>query len=1472
MLLFIILVLLLSIPAVQTSLGKQLTQMVNDDFGTNINIEKVGLQFNGDVELKNIYVEDYKKDTLFHIQELNASIVSFKKLYDGKLTFGDVDIYGLIFNLKTYEGERDTNLDVFVARFDEENPQPSSGSFLLSSSDVTIYDSNFKLIDENLETDLILNFTDLNVNATDFLILGPNVSMRINKLALHDHRGLDVTNLTTNFSYTKQQMLFEFLQVKTNKSTLKGQLQFDYDRKDFAEFTDKVKVSATFDDSEVALDELNAFYDEFGTQKATFSTVFYGTLNDLHASQLDLKTSRQSIIDGHINFKNLFNKTDDSFIMDAKFNRLVSTYRDLKSILPNVLGNTLPSSLEQLGRFTIVGDSKVTPTTVDADLEIRTDLGLAISNLSLNRIDDIDNAEYTGNIILDEFDLGRFINDTKLGLTSLNLDVNGKGFTMSNLDTQVDGTIYGLNYNNYYYSDVRVTGNVQDRIFNGLLETHESNVDLKFNGLVDFSGAENHYDFTADVKHLDLGVLNFVERDSISHFKGLVRMDMKGTNLDDAYGRISFKNTVYKNQDDSYLFKDFLITSSFKEDIRYIEINSPDIIQGSLHGRFVFNDLVKLLENSLGNIYTNYQPHDIADNQHIDFNFKIYNKIAAVFYKDLKLGANTFIRGRIESDAKQFKLTFKSPQISLEDFFADKIELRLSNSNPLFNTYVEIDSIGSKYYDVSKFSLINVTLKDTLFIKTQFKGGASNTDDYDLNLFYTINEDNKSVVGFKKSEVNFKNNQWFINEGQDGLNKIIFDRLLREIDVKNIKMSHESEEMELSGVVRDSTYKNINLDFKDVDLVKVTPVIDSLSLAGNVNGKLNIIQQNGSIIPESEMTIDNFKVNDFNLGSFKTNIIGNESLTNYNVDVSLKEDANESLAVTGNLDVSGDNSTIDLDVRFNKFILDPLNPFGEDVITNIRGEVAGNAKVTGRLQRPQIDGLLTIDGAGLSIPYLNVDYQFDDGTTVTLREQSFVFNDAEMTDSEYFSRAIMNGSIDHVNFSTWDLNLDINSERILVLNTEDKEDALYYGTAFVSGYVGVKGPTDALVISAEVTSEEGTVFKIPLNDSESFGEGSYIHFLSPEEKKARKEGVSITSNDIQGLEMDFDLSINENAEIEIVMDKESGSTIKGRGNGGLLAQINTNGKFNMYGDFLVTEGTYNFIYGGVIQKDFEVVEGGTLVWEGDPLQAEINITAVHKGINANPSVLLDNPINQSIPVEVKIHLTERLEQPDLDFNLSFPSVNTTLNSELQYRLNDRDSRNFQAISLLTTGSFKSQLSFDSQDALGLVSDRVEAMINEIISNNNDELDIGLDLQLGENNPDYVTDSRVGVTLSTKLSDRILINGKVGVPIGGVNETVVAGNFEVEVILNEDRTLSLKFFNRENNIQYFGEQIGYTQGVGLSYNVEFDNLNELFKKLFGKKAKKTTTPPQQKDSITTETGLPEYHSFKKKKTKNKGEQR
>ena len=1462
MVLFLLLLLVLSIPSVQTRLGTYATTKVNKTYGTDIRIEKAGLRFNGDVALKNILIKDHHQQTLISVAELNTSIISFANIADNKLTFGAIDLFDFFFNIKKYKGEEDTNLDIFVDKFDRDNQRTKASEFLLSSTTIRTHSSNFLYVDENLNTPVILDLHELNLEASDFLIFGKNITTSITGLSFEDSRGATLKNLQTEFSYSLTQMKFDQLKIQSAHSLISGQLHFNYDRADFKNFSDKVKVSGFFNNSSLDLEELNVFYNEFGSyQKATLNTTFSGTLNNLSFDRLNLQTSRNTAVSGKLKFKNVFNPTINSFEMDADFKNISSTYTDLKALLPRVLGNSIPSSFEALGRFDMQGAARVSKATIATVLDIETELGTLFVDLNLDQIETIDNALYVGQIQFTDFDMGRFINEPKIGLITSNLSVEGRGFNKETINSNIKGKFDSVTFQNYIYSDLEVSGVVKNKVFNGQLKIADPNLKLNFEGLVDFSDNENIYDFSAAIGHANLNALNFVERDNISMLKGQVTMDMKGTTIDNMYGAIKFKNALYQNQNDRYDFKDFEITSAFeKNNERTLRVNSPEIVQGNLKGKFSINELPNLLRNSLGDIYTKYTPYQVNEGQYFNFNFKIYNKIIEIFSPELKLGSNTYIKGRVESDPKNFNLTFKSPNIRLEPFFANKIEVQLVNDNPLFNSYIEVDSLATPYYNASKFSLINVTLNDTLYVKSEFKGGKNATDEFDLNLYYTIDADNKSVVGIKKSNARFKNTPWLINAAQNKQNKIVFDRSFKAILFDHLKLTYDNEEILLNAALQGTQNKNISLDFRNVDLAKVTPTIKNLSLGGNLNGTLNIRQVESVYLPKSSLTIDDFAVNDFNLGDFKADIKGNQSLTNYDVNVSLKAGNIESLSVVGALDVSGENSKLDLDINFKDFILNPLNPFGADVITKIRGEVSGVAKVSGRLEKPQIEGQLSLNNGGLAIPYLNTEYEFKDNSKINLQEQRFGFDNAFMVDAEYQSQAFLNGSISHNNFAKWSLDLNIDSDRLLVLNTNEQDESLYYGTAFVDGNINISGPTEQLFIEANVATSEGTIFKIPLNDNEILSENSYIHFLSPEEKTNQSSDQPSVDDDIKGLEMKFNMDINDAAEIEIVLDRETGSSIIGRGNGSMLAQINTKGKFQMFGDFIVLSGFYNFSFGRIIQKQFKVVKDGTLAWDGSPLSADINIKALYDGISVNPSTLLDNPINQSIPTEVEIHLTGKLDNADLDFDVRFPSINSTLNSELSDRLRDKDQREFQALSLLATGTFRSDLSLDSQDAFGLVSDGVTNMLNEFFSDDENKVQLGINVDLGETTPEYETDSRVGVTVSTKLSDNILINGKVGVPVGGVSKTTVAGDFEVEVILNEDRTLSLKFFNRENSIQNFGEQIGYTQGVGVSYNIEFDNLKELFQELFKTKSKtdQTNLEPSLKQNAS---GVPNYIEFK-----------
>ena len=1441
--------LILSIPAVQTRLAKYATESLNKEFGTNISIDRVSLSlFNLNTGLKGIYVEDYKKDTLVYIHKLTTSILNLRNMSNGKMEFGDIEVDGLFFNLKTYAGETDTNLDVFVAKLDDGQPRaPGTPPFFMSSDAIQIYDGRFKLTDENLEKPETLNFTNLEVITKDFQILGPDVTLQIENLSLTAKRGLAIQKLAANFRYTKEQMRFEALEINTMESKIKGNLVFNYDREDLAEFVDRVNIEADFEDSTMALNEVNTFYNEFGQDKVvTFSSKVSGVLNQLKADNLFVQTENTGI-HGDFEFDNMFS-TEAPFIMRADIDNLTSSYYQLRSLLPNILGNNIPSSVQKMGQFTIRGDAEVTETSLDVKINLNTSIGSSYTDLQMTNIQAVDNASYIGFVSLIDFDLGSFTNNDDLGLTTLDVNVEGKGFIAEYLNTEVIGEVYKLEYNGYEYKDLRVSGVLKEQLFDGLLVSNDENIKFNFKGLADFGNVQNKFNFIASVDHADLKKLNFIN-DSVSIFKGDLNMDIEGNTLDDIVGQIRFSNTTYQNKNSTYYFEDFAVSSSFDRDtIRTVEINSPDIITGYAKGKFKVEELGKLVQNSIGSIYTNYKPYKISDGQELSFNFKIYNKIVDVFFPEVTFDANTFIRGNIIADEGDFKLTFKSPSIEAFGNRFDNIEVKIDNKNPLFNTFVSVEDMSTVYYDIKDFSLINTTLKDTLFFRTEFKGGSEYNDSYNLNFYHTFDKNNKSVIGLKTSDVSFKGNKWVLNKDGNNKNKVIVNRTLDSIRIEDVVMDNNNrEQIRLRGEMADSTYKDLDLQFKIVSLSKITPAIDSLKLDGSVDGFLNILQKDGKYLPTSSLNVKDFSVNNIDLGDLEVGIFGNNDLTQFGVSTWLNKNGREKMSINGKVTNHNNHQQLDLAANFTDFDLEPFSPLGDGVISNIRGKLNGSVKVVGDAGNPSINGTLSLNDAGIGIPYLNVDYDFAPYSRVRLFDQTFYFENVGLKDVDENTSATLDGTINHVAFGDWSLDLDVdtNNGRFLILNTEYDEEALYYGTGFINGTGSIYGPTDALTIAVDASTARGTSLKIPLSDVTSVGDYSFINFIEKNGAESFREERVL--KDYQGLEMAFDLAVTPEAEVEIVVDRNTGSSLKGTGEGILLIEINTNGKFNMYGEFVAVTGEYNFKYGGVIDKKFKVRPGGTILWERDPLAAQLNLEAVYS-LNANPAPLLDNSgYRGRIPTEVVVRLDGELESPNINFDIDFPGTNSVVQSELEYRLQDPTVKERNAFFLLAQGTFvNEQTGINQQAVTGNLIQTASGLLNQILAGNNDKFNLGVSYEQGliDPNADIRTENRIGVTVSTQISDRILVNGRVGVPVGGVSETVVAGDVEVQVLLNEQGTLSAKIFNRENQIQqFFLERQGYTQGVGLSYQVDFNSFKELMQKVFKKKEKQIEPAPK-----------------------------
>jgi hypothetical protein len=366
-------------------------------------------------------------------------------------------------------------------------------------------------------------------------------------------------------------------------------------------------------------------------------------------------------------------------------------------------------------------------------------------------------------------------------------------------------------------------------------------------------------------------------------------------------------------------------------------------------------------------------------------------------------------------------------------------------------------------------------------------------------------------------------------------------------------------------------------------------------------------------------------------------------------------------------------------------------------------------------------------------------------------------------------------------------------------------------------------------------TEEGTSIKIPWADDYGLADTSFVRFIHKKKINKTQKQNNEEFLSISGLEMNFELDVNNNAEIKVVIDKESGSFLSGRGAGNILMEIDTNGKFNMWGDFITYNGIYNFKNLSVIDKKFNVKHGGTIVWEGNPLGAQMNLEAMYNVPGgANPAILLDNPnFNRKIPTEVLIRLQGNLLKPDDPiFEIEFPNTSAVVTSEINYRLADPQTSQLQALSLLSQGIFINEVSVSVQGITNNLYEKASDLFSNLMGNDNGKLQVGLNYLQGDKSRvmDINSEDRLGLTLSTQITDKILLNGKIGVPVGGIEETLIVGDLQIDFILNEEGSLKAKVFNKENEFRYIGDELGYTQGLGLSYQVDFETFRELINKI------------------------------------------
>jgi hypothetical protein len=524
---------LLSRPSIQTKVGAKVTSILNKNYDVAISVDQIKISFLGKLEFKGVLIKDHHNDTLIAVAKLETSLRKINSLLKNQLNLGASELYDGVFHMKTYLGEDTNSLTIFSRKFAKEKKLDSK-PFRLNSPSIGLHGINFYIVDLRKKKDsLVVFYNEINGSTEDFVLNGSSISVNLKNVKLIDNNGLQVENLTTKFSYTTHQMLFEKTCLETQNSKINTDVVFKYTADDLHYFNNKVQIEASIQDSYVSLIDLKKLYNEFGgNDLLRVNTGFKGTLNDFRLIHFDLNSGEKLKIKGNYHFTDAVNR-GDNFSLNGSSEEITSDYEQLKLLLPNLIGRNLPTILKKIGVFSISGTTLVKKTLLDVAIDVKSEMGTASVDLELTNIDNIDEATYNGYVNVTDFELGKMVGDPLIGKLSFEGEVNGEGFKIENINTSLIGLVSKHQYKGYTYKDIRVDGLFRNKLFNGRLVIDDPNISFDFTGLADFSSEIHKFDFNVKIDKFDLKKLNLFERDSISNVQGDIEIDLTGNTIDD---------------------------------------------------------------------------------------------------------------------------------------------------------------------------------------------------------------------------------------------------------------------------------------------------------------------------------------------------------------------------------------------------------------------------------------------------------------------------------------------------------------------------------------------------------------------------------------------------------------------------------------------------------------------------------------------------------------------------------------------------------------------------------------------------------------------------------------------------------------------------------------------------------------------------------------------------------------------------
>lgn len=1426
---------------VQTRIAQFITQNLSQKLDTKISVGKVNIVFFDQVVVNDVLIEDQNADTLFFIDKLTASI-DYIKFRERQIALSSV----LMANTKAYVSLDENRFPNYKFLLDELRNQEKDNSKLpwdLSCQNFIFEDTQLGYSYYQKDVLNLIDLQNIDLDISDIALNEDSISLKINSLSFTDNKSFILNELSGQIVSYEHVLKLNNLKVITPNSTIEN-VNFSLDQSNIKEGDDYTSSEVNIDLQQSTVD----FRDvaqlipslEGMDLKLEISGNVYGTIADLKAKDLAFRFGEHTNItcDFYING---LPDLENAFI-DINLKNSSTDFNDIAQInMPSSTGKKhleFPAILYDAGIINYKGNFSgfigdfVSYGTLESNFGyLNTDLIFSPGKDNILNID--------GHLKTVNFDVGKFAQTSNLGNITFNGEIDGSYNEINNLfSANIDGVIDSVLFKNYLYKNVVMDGLLDEQKFEGNLSIDDQNLKGSFAGTVDFNEDIPVFDFELLLDHANLTALNL---DSL-HLESNLSVDMKanftGNNLDNINGNIWIEEGKYSNENNSFVLNS-LNLSTFEDSVKHLQLKS-DFLDFGLSGIYSFSNI----EQSFKNLIYRYIPASGIEYAETDGNTEFYfvldiketEPITQTFLPKLHLSKTQIIGSYNEANNKMDLYT-DIPEIQYDKLFLQNYSIAVHTNGLLqINSRVDELKIGE-----------NQTLHNLSFVTDITNNGINNKilwDNYEEEKYSGEIETNlkfsTSVTGNPHIEMNILPSNFILADTVWNISPSTISIDSTRIEIHDLNISNKLQSLTFNGVISDNTDDKLDVTINNVSLNNIDLLsTKSIDIEGELEGTVSVYDVYGQTYLLSDISIQNTFFKNQKVGDVSIQSKWDTPSESLQSELYINNDSIQTIYAYG--DYSPSKDSLDFSVTTNHLTLSLLQTVLSENFQDIHGYGTGEVKITGSSKNILINGDIFGENAGLTLAALQVPYEFSD--TVSFRGDSIIFDNITVFDPDGNS-AIFDGSIKHSNFADMDYNLSVSTPKMLVLNTSIRDNQKFYGKAYGDGVLQITGNGGDLYLDGTATTLDGTIINISLDYEEGAKQYDFIRFVNTEEKKTEEAPVLNPPRNSR-LYMNFNIEATTDATFQLIYNSQIGDEIRAEGTGNLRIEVDPNFNISMYGEYRVDNGDYLFTLQNVINKKFEIEEGGTINWSGDPYNATIDINAIYQ-LRAALSELYGNSelytnsnrqinYNQRIPVDCIIQLTGDLNNPNINFDIEFPSTEETVKDEVSQYFSNEEDMNKQLLSLLVLGRFYTpeylRGSFESSNPNLVGSTASELFSNQLsnwLSQISNDFDIGVNYRPGS----QVSNDEIELALSTQIfNDRVTLNGNIGnngTQGTTANSNDIVGDFDLSVKLTNNGKLQFKAYNHSNNNIIY-ETSPYTQGIGLSYRENYNTFNELWQK-------------------------------------------